>query len=298
MIKTLDDLLQKAKDKGKVKIAVASAADKPVLQSVSKAKKEGIADFILVGDKKEIERIASDDNIDINGMEILQADSPSQAAELSVKAVRNNEAQSLMKGNISTDGLLGQVVNKEYGLRKGKEVITHIAVFEIPAYHKLISLTDAAMNITPDLTIKVSMINSAVNVMRALGVDKPKVAVLGAVEKVNPAMQATLEAAELSKMCDRGQIKNCLIDGPLALDNAISKEAAEHKGIVSEVAGDADVLITPDINAGNVLYKSINFFAKARSAAIISGAVAPIVLTSRSDNEDTKLLSIALSTLI
>jgi phosphate butyryltransferase len=298
MIKTLDDLIQKAKDKGKVKIAVASAADKPVLQSVSKAKKEGIADFILVGDKKEIEKVASDDNIDINGMKILQADSPSQAAELAVKAVRNNEAQSLMKGNIGTGGLLGQVVNKEYGLRKGKEVITHIAVFEIPAYHKLISLTDAAMNIAPDLTVKVSMINSAVNVMRALGVDKPKVAVLGAVEKVNPAMQATLEAAELSKMCDRGQIKNCLIDGPLALDNAISKEAAEHKGIVSEVAGDADVLITPDINAGNVLYKSINFFAKARSAAIISGAAAPIVLTSRSDNEDTKLLSIALSTLI
>jgi phosphate butyryltransferase len=189
-------------------------------------------------------------------------------------------------------------LNKEYGLRKGKEVITHVAVFQIAKYHKLLSLTDAAMNIAPDLVTKASMINGAVQVMRALGIEKPKVAVLGAVEVVNPNMCATLEAAELSKMCDRGQIKNCIVDGPLALDNAISKEAAEHKKIVSEVAGDADVLLTPDINAGNVLYKCINFFADSRSAAIISGASVPIVLTSRSDSDDTKLLSIALSTLI
>jgi phosphate butyryltransferase len=298
MIKTLNDLLNKAKEKDKRTIAVASAADIPVLEATSKALKENIADFLLVGDKSEIEKVASDNNIDIKGMEILQADNPNKAAELAVKSVREGKAQILMKGKISTGGLLGQVLNKEYGLRKGKEVITHVAVFEIPAYHKLLALTDAAMNIAPDLNTKVSMINSAVGVMKALGIDKPKVAVLGAVEVVNANMPATLEAAMLSKMCDRGQIKDCYVDGPLALDNAVSKEAAEHKGIKSEVAGDADILITPDINAGNVLYKSINFLAKAKASAVICGASAPIVLTSRSDSDEAKLLSIALSTLL
>lgn len=298
MIDKITDLIKLSKEKPKRTIAVASAADKPVLEAVSNAKKEGIADILLVGDKDSIEKTASENNIDISGMEILQADSPNKAAELAVKSVSSGKAQILMKGQISTGGLLGQVLNKEYGLRKGKEVITHVAVFEIPTYHKLLALTDAAMNIAPDFNTKVSMINSAVGVMRAIGVDKPKVAVLGAVEVVNPAMQATLEAAQLSKMCDRGQIKNCYIDGPLALDNAISKEAAEHKGITSEVAGDADILLTPDINAGNVLYKSINFLAKAKAAAVICGAKVPIVLTSRSDTDEAKLLSIALSTLL
>lgn len=298
MIKTLDDLLNKAKEKEQRTIAVASAADIPVLEATSKAKKEGIAEFLLVGDKTEIEKVASDNNIDISGMEIVQADNPNKAAELAVKSVKENKAQILMKGKISTGGLLSQVLNKEYGLRKGKEVITHVAVFEIEAYHKLLALTDAAMNIAPDLNTKASMINSSVGVMRALGVEKPKVAVLGAVEVVNPNMPATLEAAMLSKMCDRGQIKNCYVDGPLALDNAVSKEAAEHKGITSEVAGDADILLTPDINAGNVLYKSINFLAKAKAAAVICGAAAPIVLTSRSDTDEAKLLSIALSTFL
>jgi phosphate butyryltransferase len=298
MIKNLDELLKVAKEKEKRTIAIASAADVPVLEASSRAMKEGIADFLLVGDEKEIKDISTKNNIDINGMDILQADTPEKAAQEAVKAVSGGKAQILMKGHVSTGVLLSQVLNKEYGLRKGKEVITHVAVFQIAKYHKLLALTDAAMNIAPDLVTKASMINGAVQVMRALGIEKPKVAVLGAVEVVNPNMCATLEAAELSKMCDRGQIKNCIVDGPLALDNAISKEAAEHKKIVSEVAGDADVLLTPDINAGNVLYKCINFFADSRSAAIISGASAPIVLTSRSDSDDTKLLSIALSTLI
>ncbi len=297
-MKNLDDLIKLSKERPKKTIAVASAGDIPVLEAVSRARKEGIADLLLVGDKSEIEKIASDNKIDISGMNILQSDDPNKAAELAVKSVKEGKAQILMKGNVSTGGLLSQVLNKDYGLRKGKEVIAHVAVFQIPTYHKIIAMTDAAMNIAPDLNTKVSMINSAVDVMRALGVDKPKVAVLGAVEVVNIDMPATLEAAQLSKMCDRGQIKNCLIDGPLALDNAISKEAAEHKGIKSEVAGDADILVTPDINAGNVLYKAINFFASARTAAIMCGASVPIVLTSRSDSDEAKLLSIALSTLV
>ncbi len=298
MISNLDELLKVAKDKKKRTIAIASAADIPVLEAASKAKSEDIADFLLVGDEKEIKEIANSNNIKIDGMDIIQADTPENAAKIAVKSVSDGKAQILMKGHVSTGALLGQVLNKEYGLRKGKEVISHVAVFQIPKYHKLLALTDAAMNIAPDLMTKVSMINGSVEVMKALGIDKPKVAVIGAVEVVNPNMTATLEAAELSKMCDRGQIKNCIVDGPLALDNAISKEAAEHKKIISEVAGDADILITPDINAGNVLYKALNFFTDARSAAIISGASVPIVLTSRSDTDDTKLLSIALSTLI
>lgn len=298
MIKNFDDILNTAKKKQSSKIAVASAADEPVLQAAFQAKKNGIADFVLFGDKKEISSLAQDNNIDITGMEIKQANTPIDAAMLAVKEVSSGKANILMKGNVSTGPLLGEVLNKDYGLRMGKEVITHIALFQVEKYHKLLALTDAAMNIAPDLTTKVSIINSSVTVMRSLGIDKPKVAVLGAVEIVNPAMPATLEAAQLAKMCDRGQIKNCIIDGPLAFDNAISKGAAEHKGIVSNVAGDADILIAPDIEAGNVIYKCINFFSNCKSAAIICGAKVPIVLTSRSDSDETKLLSIALSTIV
>ncbi len=298
MIKSLDELLKASKAQEKRTVAVAEANDLPVLEAVSGAYKEGIADFILVGKESDIKKTASDNNIDINGMSFIEANSPTEAAKIAVQTVSQGKAQILMKGLVSTGTLLSQVLNKEYGLRKGKEVITHVSVFQIEKYHKLIALTDVAMNIAPDLMTKVSMINSAAGVMRALGIEKPKVAILGAVEVVNPNMQATLDAAQLSKMCDRGQIKDCIIDGPLAFDNAISKEAAKHKNIVSEVAGDADVLVTPDINAGNVLYKCINFWCNAKGAAIICGAAAPIILTSRSDTDETKLLSIALSTMV
>lgn len=298
MFKNMEELLNKAKENKNLIIAIASAEDKPVLEAASKAKKEGVADFLLVGNVNEIKKVASDNNINIDGMQLKQADNPNKAAELAVKEVSSGNAQILMKGKIGTSSLLKHVLNKEYGLRKGKEVITHVAVFQIPSYHKLIALTDGGINIAPDLNTKVSMINSSVEVMRSLGVEKPKVAVLGAVEVVNPAMSATLEAAQLAKMCDRKQIKNCIVDGPFAFDNAISKESAKHKGIVSEVAGDADILITPDINAGNILYKCINFLTNANAAAVLCGAAVPIVLTSRADSDETKLFSIALSTLL
>ena len=200
-----------------------------------------------------------------------------------------------MKGNVGTATLLKGVLNKEWGLRKN-ELLSHIALFEVPAYHhKLIALSDVAMNIAPDLNAKVNIIRNSIEFLNKLGINEPKIAVLGAVELVNDMMPATMDAALLSKMADRGQIPNCLIDGPLAFDNAISAASAKHKGIRSNVAGEADMLLLPDIEAGNVLYKSFVFFANAKVASLILGASAPIVLTSRSDSEESKLDSIILA---
>lgn len=202
-----------------------------------------------------------------------------------------------MKGHVSTGGLLKAVLNKEFGLRKGG-VISHLALFEVPTYHKVIGLTDAAMNISPDLKEKGEIIKNSVEFMNKLGYEKPKVATVCAVEAVNPAMPDTLDAAILSKMADRKQIPNCIIDGPLAFDNAVSAESAHHKGIESVVAGDADLLMAPDIEAGNVMYKSFIFFSQAKAAAVILGAASPIVLTSRADSDETKLNSIKLAAAI
>ena len=294
MIKRLSELEDIAKKSIKKSLVLAAAHDEHSLEAVSNAFQKGIVDAILVGDEGKIRKFAAQLNLDINGMSIIHESDNEKSVELAVKMVKKGEAQILMKGNIGTALLLKGVLNKEWGLRKG-DLLSHIALFEIEAYHKLISLTDAAMNIAPDLRAKVSIINNAVEFLNKLGVEKPKVAVLAAVEVVNDAMPATIDAALLSKMSQRGQIKNCIIDGPLAFDNAISLESAKHKGILSDVAGDADLLLVPDIEAGNVLYKSFVFFAGGRVASVILGASAPIVLTSRSDSEESKLNSIALA---
>jgi phosphate butyryltransferase len=216
------------------------------------------------------------------------------AVGIAVKMVRSNQADILMKGKVGTSSLLKAVLNKEWGLRTGS-LLSHIAIFEVEAYHKLIAVTDVAMNIAPNLQDKIAIVNNSVACLNKLGVEMPKVAVLGAVEMVSENMQATLDAALLSKMNQRDQIKHCLIDGPLAFDNAISLESANHKGIRSEVAGDTDLLLMPDIEVGNVLYKSLVFFAHAKVAAVILGASAPIVLTSRSDSDQAKYDSILLA---
>ena len=199
-----------------------------------------------------------------------------------------------MKGNLTTANLLRAVLNKDWGLRSG-ELLSHLAFFQVPTYHKIIALTDAAMNIAPDFAGKVAIIKNAVDYLFKLGNSNPKVAILAAVESVNESMPVTLEAAAITKMGDRGQIKNCIIDGPLAFDNAIDKHSADHKGIISKVAGDADLLVGSDIETSNALYKAFIFFARAQCAAVIVGAKAPIVLTSRADSEETKLNSIALA---
>ncbi len=219
------------------------------------------------------------------------------AVEIAVRMVRSNQADILMKGKVGTSSLLKGVLNKEWGLRSGA-LLSHFAIFEVEAYHKLIAVTDVAMNIAPNLQDKISIVNNSVACLNKLGIEMPKVAVLGAVEMVSENMQATLDAALLSKMNQRDQIRHCIIDGPLAFDNAISLESAIHKGIRSDVAGDTDLLIMPDIEVGNVLYKSLVFFAHAGVAAVILGATAPIVLTSRSDSDQAKYYSIVLAAAI
>ncbi len=295
MLKKLSELREIVKKLPKKKLVLAVAQDEHSLEAVMAATKMKVIDPILVGDKIKIEDIAAEQKIDISKATIIDEPNINQAVAKSVKLVHFGEAEILMKGNVSTAALLKGVLNKEWGLRKNP-VLSHIALFEVPAYHhKLIALTDVAMNIAPDLNDKVNILNNAIEFLNKLGITHPKIAVLGAVELVNEMMPATLDAALLSKMADRDQISNCLIDGPLAFDNAISAESAKHKGIKSNVAGDADLLLLPDIEAGNVLYKAFVFFVNAKVAACVLGASAPIVLTSRSDSEETKLDSIILA---
>ena len=295
MLKKLSELREIVKTLPRKKLVVAVAQDEHSLEAVMAATEMKVIDPILVGDRIKIEDIAEEKKIDISKAIIIDEPNINQAVAKSVKLVHFGEAEILMKGKVGSATLLKGVLNKEWGLRKNP-VISHIALFEVPAYHhKLIALTDVAMNIAPDLTGKVNILNNAIEFLNKLGIKQPKIAVLGAVELVNEMMPATLDAALLSKMADRDQIPNCLIDGPLAFDNAISAASAKHKGIKSNVAGDADLLLLPDIEAGNVLYKAFVFFANAKVAACVLGASAPIVLTSRSDSEDSKLDSIILA---
>jgi phosphate butyryltransferase len=286
-------LIEAAKITGKV-VAVASAEDEEIIEAVAEAIRRDLAHFMLFGKKEEIENLLIAKGIRRDHVQITQARTKEQATELAVRAVHQNEASVLMKGNVPTATLLKAVLSKEYGLRTGR-VLSHVAIFEVPGIPKFTIVTDAAMNIEPDLQQKEQVVINAVKIARSIGIDTPKVAALAAVEVVNPSMKATIDAASLTLMNKRGQIKNCIIDGPLALDNAISLEAANHKGIESEVAGQADILLVPTIEAGNVLYKSLIYFAKAKVGAVIAGAKAPIVLTSRADSSESKLYSLALA---
>lgn len=294
MLKKISELHDKARSHSKKRLVLAAANDENALEAVYNASLEGIVSGILVGDQKKIKTLAEKLKIDLAAFRVIDEPDVDQAAATAVKLIKGGEADILMKGNLGTSNLLRAVLNKEWGMRTG-ELISHLALFEMPTYHKVIGLTDAAMNIAPDFNGKVSMIKSATAYMRLLGIETPKVAVLGAVETVNPDMKSTLDASALSKMADRGQIKNCIIDGPLALDNAVSKKSADYKGIVSPVAGDADLLVADDIDAANGLYKAFIYLAGAKCAAVILGASAPIVLTSRADSDETKLNSIAMA---
>jgi len=294
MLQHISDLYVKARSHPPKRLVLAAAHDENALEAVVNANNQGIVSAILVGDKAKIDALAQKLGIDLGGFRIIDEADNDKAAAIAVKLVKEKEADILMKGNLGTSNLLKAVLNKEYGLRTG-ELISHLALFEVPTYHKVIGLCDAAMNIAPDFNGKVSIIKSATAYLRQLGITLPKVAVLSAVETVNPDMKSTMDASALAKMADRGQIKNCIIDGPLSFDNAVSKKSAEYKGVVSAVAGDADLLIADDIDAANALYKAFIYFAGAKCAAVILGASAPIVLTSRADSEETKLNSIAMA---
>ncbi len=288
----LQDLLDRDHKPGK--LVLAASEDAHSLNAVVNAAKQKIIRPILVGDREKTFGMAEILNLDISKYEFIECSNPLDSITTSVKMVHDGGADVLMKGKVGTSDMLKCVLNKDYGLRTGN-LLSHFAYFEVETYHKLIAVTDVAMNIAPNLTEKIGILNNAVKTLNNLGIEKPKVAVLGAVEKVNTDMNATLDAALLSKMNQRDQILNCIVDGPLAFDNAISFESARHKEIKSEVAGDTDLLLMPDIEVGNVLYKTLVFFARAKVASMIVGASAPIVLTSRSDSEQAKFDSILLA---
>jgi phosphate butyryltransferase len=294
MITTLNDLVERAKARPKRKIAIAAAGDYEVLEAIRHAINEGIVEPVLIGHKPQISTIAEDLEFDLSPYEIIHIPETIEAAQEATRLVKEGYAHILMKGLVSTQYLLRAVLDKENGLRSG-DLLSHVAFFESPYYHKILGLTDAAMNVAPTFEDKVSLINNAVGAFHKIGVEFPKVAVVGSVETINPRMEATMHAATLSMMNKRNQIKGCIVDGPLALDNAVSKKSAELKHIQSDVAGDVDLIVAPDINGANFLYKALNFIGGATCAAVIMGARVPIVLTSRADTERSKFLSIALA---
>jgi phosphate butyryltransferase len=287
----LESLLQ-GKPPGR--IAVAAAHDDHVLESLHQVYAKGYAAPILIGDKEKIFALADARGIDVSMMTIIKELDDRRAAEIAVNLVANQEADVLMKGILQTADLLKAVLERDKGLRTNR-LLSHVGVYEVRGYHKLLFITDGGINIAPDLKQKIEIVRNALPVAAALGVVQPKIAVLAAVETVNPAMPCTLDAAALTMMSQRGQIKGCIIDGPLAMDNAIDRQAALHKGIVSDVAGDADILLVPDIEAGNILVKALIFLDQARSCGLITGARAPLIVTSRAESSEAKYYSILLA---
>jgi phosphate butyryltransferase len=298
MVKSFSDILTTIKGKPRKTVAVVMAEEDDVLRALAHAYEQGIADAVLVGDREKIFQCAHDHHIQIDQFDVIQADTEQQSVAIAINLIRSQLADTLMKGKCTTATLLRGVLDKENGLRAGK-LLSHLGVFNVPNYHKLLLMSDAAMNIAPDLQAKVAILENAVQAALLLGITLPKVALITAVEKVNyESMPCTLDAAMISQMAARGQIKNCIVDGPLALDNAVSEKSCEVKGLSSPVGGDADILIMPDIEAANVFYKTLCYISGAQAAGIILGARVPIILTSRADSKEVKFLSIALGALI
>ena len=297
VLKSFGDVIKFARERGPKIISVACSHDKEVLSAIDMAIKEGIANAILVGDIDKTREIAKKLNINLEEYTLIDEKDTVKASLKAVKLVSEGKADMVMKGFVDTAIILKSVLNKEVGLRTGN-ILSHVAVFDVKGYDRLFFITDVAMNLAPDLIDKKKIINNACIVAHALDIDCPKVAVICAKEKVNPKMKATLDAKELEEMYLNGEFKDCEVGGPFALDNAISEESAKHKGINHSIAGKADILLVPNIEAGNVLYKSLVFCSESKNAGIIVGAKAPIILTSRADSEYSKLNSIALGVLI
>jgi len=297
MLRTFNEVLNKAKEYGPKKMAVASAGAEDILEAVEAARKEGLTDSILLGDKKEIIQIAEKMGIDPANYEIIDKPDKTETARCAVELVRNKKASILMKGMMGTARFLQAVLDKEIGLRTNR-LLSHVYTLEIKNYNRLLTMTDGAMNISPDLKQKAQIIQNAIYYAHSMGIKKPKVAVVAALELVNPDMPATIDAACLAKMSERGQIVGGIVDGPLGFDNAISKEAAEHKGIESPVSGEVDIILVPNIESGNIFAKGLVYLAKAVPAGLLLGAKAPVVLVSRSDSAQSKLYSIALGVLM
>lgn len=299
MNKSFEEIVAKVKECGVKKVAVAAAQDEAVLEAVKEAKKRGIADAILVGDEAKIREIAKGMDMDLSEFEIIDEPDMIQASLKAVKLAHDGEADMYMKGLIDSKNFLKSVLDKEVGLRTGG-VLSHVCVFDIPGIDRLLFLTDVAFMTYPTLEDKASIIRNTLPVAKACGVDCPKVAPLAAVEVVNPKMAVTVEAAELVKMNEAGQITGCIVDGPLSLDLAIDPEAAKHKGATDrKIQGDADVLLFPDIHAGNLVYKAIvHMVPGVVNGCILTGTKVPVILTSRSDTFETKVNSMALAAVV
>lgn len=297
MSKNFNDLLSNAGSGPLKKIAVAVAQDAAVLEAVSEARSRGIADAILVGDKTQICQTAASIGLDLGGFTIIHEPDVPAAALKAVELVHNQQADILLKGFLSTKLFLKSVLNKDVGLRTGRQM-SHVSVFEVDGIDHLLFLTDIAFNTYPTLDEKAQIIRNAVEVAHACGIDCPKVAPLCAVEVVNPKMQPTVDARALTEMYERGEFKGCEIYGPLSMDMAIDPEAARHKKADSPVAGHADILLFPDIDAGNITYKLLVRTPKTRNGCVLVGTSAPVILTSRSDSAETKINSIAFAAVI
>ena len=297
MFENMKDLVSKAVEGDSKTLVVACADDKHVLEAVEMARSKGIIRPILIGNKEIILMLLEDLKIKESYYEIIDVMEHDKACDYAVKITSENEGYVLMKGYVDTRIILKSVLKDEYNF-KGKRRLSHVSLFEIKNYHKLLMMTDGAMNMYPNVDEKQEIIENAVNVFHKLGIPNPKVGIIAAIEKLNEKMQPTVDAVELIKRNQSRKLTGCVIGGPFGLDNAISKEAAEHKGITSEVAGDVDMILMPQIESGNIFYKSMMFLADAKSASVVVGGKKPIVLTSRADSIESKFYSIALASII
>lgn len=289
-------LLERCKTLEPIPTSVAHPCEATALAGAVEAASLGLIAPILVGPADKIEVTAKSAGIDLGGFRVVDAAHSYESAAKAVELIRKGETELLMKGSLHTDELMAAVVSRDGGLRTGRR-ISHVFVMDVPTYHKVLIVTDGAINIAPTLEDKVDICQNAIDLAISLGLEKPKVAILAAVETVTSKMPATIDAAALCKMAERGQIKGGILDGPLAFDNAISKQAAETKGIRSEVAGDPDILLAPDLEAGNILAKQLSFLANADSAGLVLGARVPVILTSRADSVRSRIASCAVAML-
>jgi len=292
-----EKILERCQDLEPVPTSVAYPCDETSLAGAMDAAAQGLITPILVGPAATIREVAGAKGIDLGGAAIEDVPDSHRAAARAVALVREGKAELVMKGSLHSDEILAAVISKETGLRTGRR-LSHAFLMDVPTYHKVLIVTDGAINIAPTLEDKVHIVQNAIDLARSFGVERPKVAILAAVESVNSKMPATLDAAALCKMADRGQIKGGVLDGPLAFDNAISREAADIKKIKSEVAGDPDILVAPDLEAGNMLAKQLSFLANADSAGLVLGAKVPVILTSRADSLRARIASCAVAVLV
>ncbi len=294
ILKSLDDVLNIAKSKPARRIAVAAAEDEHALAAIRDALAHGIIAPVFTGNTERIKAISSDIGLDVKGIEIIDEKDPVKASAKAVSLAREGRVEVLMKGLVGTADYLKCILDKDTGIGTGV-TMSHVTLLQSPAYHKLLCITDCGMIVLPSFKEKVDLVRNALSVYKKLGVDNPKVAILAAVEVVNEKMDATIHAAMLAAMNRRGQIKDCIIDGPFAFDNLISREACEYKGIKTDVGGDTDIILCPNLETGNTLYKALTYLGGANTAGIVLGARVPVVLTSRTDSDRNKLMSIALA---